>query len=183
MRRLVDWGTAVDVVDEEGMTPLHWCAENGHAVLAAVLLKAGAYPHVQARDRSTPLHCAASGSRRGNLVAVRVLLAAGASPRGKDSVGRTPLHRAAVAWLGPSVNLEVNLEVARVLLAAGADPGARGTDGKTPRDLAKRMQRKDLTALLEQHQGEPTLEASKSGPVGGGRGSSWRWPWRSSSMR
>ncbi len=36
-------GADVNAIDENGRTPLHWAAENGHAKIVDALLKKGAY--------------------------------------------------------------------------------------------------------------------------------------------
>ena len=69
---------AVDEVDNMGLTPLHWAAQQGDKVSVEVLLKFGANPNVVDRNGLTALHWAASG---GNRSCISQLLEAGADVR------------------------------------------------------------------------------------------------------
>lgn len=58
-RKMIQAGVDVNAVDDEGMSALHWAVQNGHAELAAVLLKEGnANVNIQGNDGQTPLFLA-----------------------------------------------------------------------------------------------------------------------------
>ena len=96
VRILLKGGADVNVAQGDGMTALHWSAENRSVEMAAMLIYAGA--NVEAVTRIggyTPLHLA---SRSGSAAIVQELLEAGANPTVASSAGgATPLHFAASA--------------------------------------------------------------------------------------
>ena len=96
VRILLKAGADVNVAQGDGMTALHWSAENRSVEMAAMLIYAGA--NVEAVTRIggyTPLHLA---SRSGSAAIVQELLEAGANPTVASSAGgATPLHFAASA--------------------------------------------------------------------------------------
>jgi len=55
--------------------------------------------------------------------------------------------------------------VAQVLLAAGADVNARNENGETPLDRARKWNKVDIVALLEQSQ--PLTKSAAQGGAGG----------------
>jgi ankyrin repeat protein len=81
-----------------------------------------------------------------NVIATRTLLELGADPNHADSRGATPLHYAVRQYEGP--------EVIELLLAHGAAKEARSNKGITPLDIAIRMGRRDVVALLGGSPGE-----------------------------
>jgi ankyrin repeat protein len=145
---LIRQGADLDAAQGDGMTALHWAAEEGRVDIAHALIAAGANVSVTTRMGDyTPLHIAARG---GSAAIVAALLEAGADPGVKTSTGgSTPLHFAAatasvesVAALiahGVDVNVREDhwgqtplmfaasagrLETVETLIAAGADPNA-----------------------------------------------------------
>ena len=89
-------------------------------------LAAGADPMARNKDKSTPLHYAASYSR--DPAVIEALLKAGADPKARSKYKSTPLHWAAVYSKDPAV--------IEALLKAGADPMARNKYKSTPLHLA-----------------------------------------------
>jgi len=91
---LIAQGADLDAAQGDGMTALHWAAEQGHATMARRLLDAGATVSVTTRlGAYTPLHMAARG---GHAEVVAALLESGANPAARTSTGgSTPLHFAA----------------------------------------------------------------------------------------
>ena len=59
VRRLLDTGTFVDLVDTHAYTPLHVAAWAGQTEVAGMLLDRGADPNARAALQMTPLHFAA----------------------------------------------------------------------------------------------------------------------------
>lgn len=139
VRTLLRGGADVNAAHGDGMTALHWAAENGDADLAEVLLYAGANVRAVTRLADyTPLHLA---SRGGRVEVARHLLAAGADPGAKTSTGGVqPLHFAALS--GAS-------EVVAMLLRAGADANAaEDTRGQTPLMFAAAKGRTEALRVL-----------------------------------
>ena len=139
VRLLLKGGADVNVAQGDGMTALHWSAENRSAEMAAMLIYAGA--NVEAVTRIggyTPLHLA---SRSGGAAIVEELLEAGANPAVTSSAGgATPLHFAASTSRKGSVI---------ALLDHGAKIDARESAwGQTPLMFAASLGRTEIVELL-----------------------------------
>jgi ankyrin repeat protein len=125
----------VDVLDNDGWTPLHWAACNGHLEVAKLLVANGAAVGAQAYSGQTPLHVAAEC---GHIDVARFLVANGAPVNDKNADGDTPVHCA--AWGG-------NLEVIKFLLGeAGAFYDAKDGLGRTALDIARLI---NSTGIIE----------------------------------
>ena len=139
VRILLKAGADVNVAQGDGMTALHWSAENRSVEMAAMLIYAGA--NVEAVTRIggyTPLHLA---SRSGSAAIVQELLEAGANPTVSSSAGgATPLHFAASASSKGS---------AISLLDHGAEIDARESAWEqTPLMFAASLGRTEIVELL-----------------------------------
>jgi uncharacterized protein len=113
VKQLLESGADVNVATGDGMTALHWAAQNRGVDLAKMLLFAGA--NVRATTRLggyTPLLMAA---RNGDAAMIQALVEAGANAAGANSNGTTPLMLAAVSGHADAVAL---------LIARGADVNA-----------------------------------------------------------
>jgi len=88
---LAKYPGAVNLPEDDSLTPLHLAAENCHANVVALLLDKGASINVPASDNETPLHLAA---QEGCLEVVNLLITRGADINPRDKQGRTPLVRA-----------------------------------------------------------------------------------------
>lgn len=146
---LLEAGARVDLPSSLGETPLHAAVGHGDLELVRLLLGAGADPNARMKFGLTPLLIAAEGDRA--EIACR-LIEAGARPDLTGKYQVSPLHLAARRGA---------LATARVLLEAGADPLARDQDGDTAYDLAARLERTELLALL----GPLTPPASRRVPA------------------
>ncbi len=123
VRELLRGGADVNAPQSDGVTALHWAADNGDAALAGVLIYAGANMAPLTRnDAYTPMHMAARG---GHAEVIGLLVEAGADPAVATSrTGVTPMHLAAKAGSG---------EALRALAAGGAEVDARDHQwGQTP---------------------------------------------------
>lgn len=136
---LIREGADLDAAQGDGMTALHWAAEQGHVEMARRLLEAGANLAVVTRlGDYTPLHIAA---RAGNAELVSALLEAGADPGVRTSTGSsTPLHFAAATASDDAV---------AALLEYGADPNEREEHwGQTPLMFAASAGRLSAVEML-----------------------------------
>jgi ankyrin repeat protein len=122
VRTLLQQGADVNGAQGDGMTALHWAAEQGNQELAQALIGRGARADAVTRIGGyTALHLAAKG---GHHLVVRALLDAKADATTKTTTGATPLHFAAASGSADSVAL---------LLDRGADINVREPQwGQTP---------------------------------------------------
>lgn len=111
--------------DENGFTPLHLAAANGHRDMVDLLLTTKADVNAKDNSGSTPLHQAAAAQGEHSDI-VEVLLARKANVDAADRQGLTPLHYALLAdnpdvpkWLlnhGANANVKDNKTTKRVTL-------------------------------------------------------------------
>ena len=141
---MLDKGADPNVVDKEGDTMLHTCADNGKLELIKILLNAGANPNVFGSHRRTPLHLAALGNYS---IVAKKLLEAGAETDVFDLNAHTPLHYAAE---------RNHYKVVRVLLEAGADYEAEGLNFWNPVDLAHNEKNKETIKEFDRFFGNVT---------------------------
>lgn len=184
---LIQEGADLDAAQGDGMTALHWAAEQGHAEMARTLVEAGAGLSLTTRlGDYTPLQVAARG---GHAEILEILLEAGADPNAETSTGgSTALHFAAatahdeaVATLvayGANVNVREDhwgqtplmfaaskgrLETVETLLEAGADVNAMtGVRDMRVRAAEDRAAGEIRDRVLEEFRGEQV--------AGGGEG-------------
>ena len=114
-------GVAVDAMDDNGATPVHWAAAYGRGPAVAALLAAGADVDARTYGGDRPLHRWAY--RNGAAPVLEAFLAAGANLHVRDGIGYSPLHTAAQA---------PNLLSVKTLLDAGANVDAEDRYGAAP---------------------------------------------------
>lgn len=178
----------LDPADNEGLTPLHLAARNGHSETVHALLRAGASVRREEAFGETALHEAARNgheglvrlfvdggsvvdagnrdsstalhvaARRGHGGVVDALLAAGANPATRDKVGDTPLHDAA---------REGHADIVAALLATGlVGVDARNANGLTPLSVAARHGREAIVrSLLERGADVDALSSEFTAPL------------------
>ena len=148
VRELLRAGADVNAAQGDGMTALHWAAENGQLELADVLVFAGA--NLEAATRLggfTPLMVA---SRAGHAGIVRLLADAGADLQATTETGETALHYA--AWSG-------NPEIVLALAQKGADVDAQeSANGQTPLMFAAAYGRIDVVRTLLGAGADPSIQ-------------------------
>lgn len=151
VRELLKNGADANEAQGDGMTALHWAAENGDTELTGLLIYAGANLEAGTRIGGyTPLHIA---SRKGNANIVKALLDANASASATTTTSRVmPLHLAAAAG---------NTEAVRALLDAGTDANAlEGAWGQTPLIFAAAANRVEVIDLLLGAGADPSITAT-----------------------
>ncbi len=151
VRALIRQGADVSAPQGDGMTALHWAAQNGSTEVAEVLLYAGARVDGLTRlGNYTPLHLA---SREGHGQLVEVLLAAGAEPNALTSTGAVaPLHFAATSG---------SEEAVTALLNKGADVNAPERQwGHTPLIFAAAADRPGAVAILLERGADPEVTST-----------------------
>ncbi|RJX25366.1 MAG: ankyrin repeat domain-containing protein, partial [Desulfurivibrio sp.] len=88
---LLKAGADVNVKNEDGLTPLNWTSQNGHAEVVKLLLAAGAEVNARDKDGGTPLFWA---SKNGHAeVAKRVLPASLCDISGAAYYSRLSIHQ------------------------------------------------------------------------------------------
>jgi len=92
-RMLLESKIMINLIDEEGWSPLHRAASEGHFEIVSLLLDAGFDINLKSDFDWTPLHDA---SDMGSLNIVKLLLEQGAQVDATDSAGNRPLLVAAV---------------------------------------------------------------------------------------
>uniref|UniRef100_A0A8C0UHM1 Ankyrin 1 n=1 Tax=Cyanistes caeruleus TaxID=156563 RepID=A0A8C0UHM1_CYACU len=122
---------------QSGLTPLHLAAQEGHVLVADVLVKHGVTVDAMTRMGYTPLHVA---SHYGNIKLVKFLLQHQADVNAKTKLGYTPLHQAAQ---------QGHTDVVTLLLKHGASPNEISTNGTTPLAIAKRLGYISVTDVLK----------------------------------
>ncbi len=145
VRELVKQGADVNAAQGDGMTALHWAAENGQPEIAKLLVSAGADVKATTRIGAyTPLHLA---SRAGNAAMIRILLEAGSDPNRPTTTGEaTPLHFASASG---------NVDAVAVLLESGADVNAReGAAEQTPLMWAAAKGYTEVVQTLLRHEAD-----------------------------
>ena len=151
VRRLLQGGADVNTAQGDGMTALHWAAEQGDEELGEVLIYAGARVDAGTRiGHYTPLHLAARGA---HASVVTLLLEAGSDPAARTTnSGASPLHLAA-ASSDPRVVSE--------LIEWGADVNVRESAwGQTPLIFAAANNRVEVIRALLQAGADPSLTAN-----------------------
>jgi len=126
---------------DDGRTPLHNAAANGHKDVVELLLSSKATVNAKDNNGRTPLHhCAGdTAAAKDRKDVAELLLARKAEVSAKDKDGYMPLHFAAGSGYS---------DVAALLLAKRAEVNAEANDGTTPLHLAAMNDHKDVAELL-----------------------------------
>jgi ankyrin repeat protein len=136
---LIDSGSAVDIRNNMGSTPLINSSWGGHCNLARMLLNRAADVNAKAEkaDNRSVVH---SATFSGNAELVELLLERAASVNARTSTDkRTPLHWAAQ---------EGHMKTVRLLVKYGADVTAKDIHGLTATDVAYSKGRVEIMTFL-----------------------------------
>ncbi|MBJ7575722.1 ankyrin repeat domain-containing protein [Luteimonas sp. MC1828] len=117
---LRDAAAEVDVLNNDGVTPLGIACASGNWRLARFLLERGARPEPAG---GTPALLAAAGGEDDDIAGVTLLLKHKAKVDARDAGGRSALHEAALAG---------HAEIVTALIEAHAAIDARDAQGRTP---------------------------------------------------
>uniref|UniRef100_A0A8C4KEM6 Inversin n=1 Tax=Dromaius novaehollandiae TaxID=8790 RepID=A0A8C4KEM6_DRONO len=134
-------GAGVDLVDQDGHSPLHWAALGGNADVCQILIENKINPNVQDYAGRTPLQCAAYG---GYINCMVVLLENNADPNIQDKEGRTALH-----WLCNNGYLDA----IKLLLGFDAFPNhmENSEERYTPLDYALLGEHHEVIQFMLEH--------------------------------
>lgn len=133
-------GAALETVDDEGLSALHWATMENHLETARFLLSRGAEVDRFGSDERSALHLAVISDQ---LPMTELLLENGADvnmPEGTS--GHTPLMLAAKSS---------SVEIVHLLLSHGANPKLCDRNGLTALDLARMNDHREITTLLEEN--------------------------------
>ncbi len=150
LERLLEQGADVNSSRGDGMTALHFAAEQGDEEVVRILVQAEADVGAGTRiGHYTPLHLA---SRGGHVVVAKSLLEAGADARAPTTnSGATPLHLAASSAAGGA-------EMIALLADHGADVNARELSlGQTPLMFAAEAGEAEAVAELLARGADPSV--------------------------
>ncbi len=151
VRLLVANGAEVNAAHGDGMTGLHWAAENGNPEIANILLESEADVEAVTRlGAYRPLHLAA---RRGHASVIQLLLDASADPEVESTTGSVrPLHFAAASG---------NAAAVQALIDHGVELDVKESMwGQTPLMFAAAAGRTEVIRLLLQGGADPALTAA-----------------------
>ena len=133
---LIAKGADVNAKRDDGETPLHQAADNGHKEVVELLIAKGADVSAKTDNGVTPLHQAAY---KGHKEIAEILIDKGANVNAMSDDGWTPLHQAAY---------EGHKEIAEILIDKGADVNAMSDIGRTPLYWAADSGYKEIIELL-----------------------------------
>jgi ankyrin repeat protein/beta-lactamase regulating signal transducer with metallopeptidase domain len=109
VKSLIAKNANVNLMDNNGQTPLHYAAGAGHRHIVEFLITRGADVNAMDKNGETPLYYAGDAGWKN---VAELLIAQGADVNARNPGGETPLHSA--AWGGRE-------DVAKLLIAKGAD--------------------------------------------------------------
>ena len=136
VKRLLENGAIIEVMDSKGWTPLSLAAKKGHEAVAKLLVDKGANVEAQDEYSWTPLSLAAGN---GYKAVAKLLVDKGANVDAQDKYGWTPLSLAAKNGYKA---------VAKLLVDKGANVDAQGKYGQTPLSLAAGNRYEAMAKLL-----------------------------------
>eukprot|EP01041_Mallomonas_annulata_P008100 gene8100-16619_t len=141
--KLVNAGAALNTVNDEGNTGLHFACSKGLSDLVRLLIQKGADIHIKNKNGETPLHRCCYGSHGNRTLIITTLISAGSQLSIVDKSGVSPLTVACM-----------NGRRAAVRLLLASSPGStrlisnRSPDKRTPLHWACRHGWVDVAGIL-----------------------------------
>lgn len=123
---LLQSGTDVNELDEDGRTALHHAAIDGNSEMAAYLIRKSANIDLQDDIGYSALHYAAQNNCS---EIASLLIEKGAIIDSLDQYGNTPLWKAVFSYRDDA-------SIIQQLVSAGADPALANDHGVSPKELA-----------------------------------------------
>ena len=141
---LLAHNAAIEAVDNDGWTPLHWAAKAGQCQVAKTLLAHGAITSaVELLEGATPLHLA---TKQGHTDIVAMLVEAGAPLEARcGPYGKTALHMACVTD---------HTNVLQTLIRLGADVNSIQTNSWTALHTAANSSKAKNVSILLSHRAD-----------------------------
>ena len=172
VKLLLEHNADVNIQDNRGYTPLHWCTIKGNENLCRLLLEHNADVNIQDNDGYTPLNWCA---REGKGYLCRLLLEHNADVNIQDNRGYTPLHWCTMKGnenlcrLLLEHNADVNIRCSRgyaplyenlckLLLEHNADVNIQDAYGSTPLHLCAGVGNENLCRLLLEHKADLNIQ-------------------------
>lgn len=162
IKALLESGSMLDMVDNDGQTPLLQACLGGNLAIVRLLLNAGANPAHQNKQAHSPLHYLAAFCRDQQLLVD--LIDRGADVSAKSLKLNTPLHFAA---------MNGNEIATQVLLVHGASASAINEDKRSVVYLAKKWRHRSVEELVKPPE---EMADQHGGPSAGGDGKTGRRP-------
>lgn len=162
IKALLESGSMLDMVDNDGQTPLLQACLGGNLTIVRLLLNAGTNPAHQNKQAHSPLHYLAAFCRDRQLL--MDLIDRGADVNAKSLKLNTPLHFAA---------MNGNEIATQVLLAHGASASAINEDKRSVVYLAKKWRHRSVEELVKPPE---EMMDQHGGPSAGGDGKTGRRP-------
>jgi len=154
VQALLQQGAEVNIMDDEGETPLHHIAFLGFFPTAELLVSKGALINAKNNKNWTPLHVAAW---RGNIEVAELLLDNGADFEAVTDRGETPLHKAAQVG---------HADITALLIEKGASIHVTEDTEATPLHMAANSCRAEVVKLLIEAGADVNLlDAYKGSPL------------------
>ena len=125
-RDLLEYGAAINVMDENGDQPLHLACKQGHLNTGKELMSCGADIRSVNQQGQTPLHAAAGGWKDSHELC-KDLLELGANVNVIDENSDQPLHLACK---------QGHINTGKELISGGANTNAVNQHGQTPLHIA-----------------------------------------------
>lgn len=146
---LIDAGAAINIKDEDGLTPMLYAAWGGNEPafdIITALLKAGAKTDDVSRDGETGLMLAAWHS---TVHVMQIFLTARASVNARNKRGETALMYATKR------NGDHGVANVKLLLKSGADVSVTNKDGQTAIAIARARGEQAIVKVLEEYHKRP----------------------------
>lgn len=145
---LLDKGADINVINNPGLTPLHYAAMNyfsrySNLDIVVMLIEKGADVNAKGNGGDRPIHTPALNC---NFEMLRLLIEKGADVNATNDKGETALH---------VTSSNGSFECVNLLLEKGADVKAKTNDGKTASDLARNNGHIELADGLDEYMKKP----------------------------